>query len=105
MIYKFNVPLFNAHVRVFLGDSEKQNYSKACFKMTGKHAEFVGSKAQCCGSYIWMQYRDLGTLAHELTHFVDEFCSHFGIEEPSNEVRAYVMGWLVETIWKKMEVK
>lgn len=104
MICRFKLPLFGSLVLVYIGDSEKEKYAKVCESSVDE--VFKGSPdGKCYGSHIWLKYPSLKTLSHEITHFADACMEHVGIEDSGGEVKAYIVGWGVETIWNKIKEK
>lgn len=102
MRFKFIAPLFGSLVWVFVGDSEKDKFIKECKKIYGVDISFRSEGGLCHGSYIWIKSSDLGYLTHEISHFADNCIEHIGVNDTSGEVRAYLMGWAVDTIWNRI---
>ena len=101
MFFKFNIPLFKSLLVVYVGDEEQERWIKATGRPT-EEVVFVGSDGKCYGSYLWLKRPELKLLAHEMSHFVDNFIDHVGINDRSGEVRAYVYGWGMDAVWSKL---
>ena len=105
-LLKIDIDLFGVILSVFVGDKGKQKMLDAIKKDHGVNHEIADdSKGHTYGSYIWMQKASIDTAVHEANHVVDEVFISRKIEDPSGEVKSYMLGYIMERIHKKFNLK
>jgi len=105
MRIKVTLPMYGIPIIVHVGRDAKEAYVKEVKRHFPEVDEnnFTRGEGMQCGSFIWMEKVHIGTLAHEVSHYIDDALEHLGIKDDSGEVRAYMMGWLIGKLWPKIK--
>jgi len=104
---KLKVPLFGSPIWIYVGEESVEQLDRDFKKHNGQSLTESGfdleSADGCCnGTFVWLRRLSLDTLTHELNHSVDSMLAHLNIEDPTGEVKSYILGWAVEKAWNRL---
>ena len=101
---KFIIPLVDKVFYIYFGEDEWEKFKTITIKegvdKKMKNADCpTENSGRAYGSWIWVyELKDSLTLIHELSHFIDSLMET--VKSNDTEFRAYLTGWIIDTVLK-----